>query len=375
MKIVADNNIPYLKGVFEPYGSVEYYQGNEIVASVVKDADALIVRTRTKCDENLLNGSSVKFIATATIGFDHIDTDYCRQNRIVWQNAPGCNSGSVMQYITSVLVRLSLNHGFDFANKTIGIVGVGNVGSKVARMSSLLGMNVLLNDPPRERREGKGSFVSLDEICEKSDIITFHVPLIEEGTDKTQHLFDDLFLSKVKKDVIIINSSRGEVVSGNVLKRALKEHKIKAAVLDVWENEPNIDKELVQLVEMATPHIAGYSVDGKANGTAMSVQAVSKFFKLDLSSWFPEKLPSPANSSIEIDCNGLTCRQVINRATLFTYDVQKDDTTFRSSINTFEYQRNNYPVRREFNFFTIKLINPLPGCAELLRNLGFGVVS
>ena len=375
MRIVADNNIPFLKGVLEPYGSVEYLPGKEIVASTIKNADALIVRTRTKCDEKLLKGSRVKFIATATIGFDHIDTNYCRQNGIVWQNAPGCNSGSVMQYITSVLVRLSLNHRFDFANKTIGIVGVGNVGSKVARMASLLGMNVLLNDLPRERREGSENFVSLDEICAKADIITFHVPLIKEGADKTYHLFDEQFLSKVKKDVIIINSSRGEVVSGNVLKRALKENKIKAAVLDVWENEPDIDNELVQLVEIATPHIAGYSVDGKANGTAMSVQALSKFFKLDLDSWFPGQLPSPANSSVEIDCNGLTCRQVINRATLFTYDVQKDDTAFRKSITTFENQRNNYPVRREFNFFTIKLINPLPECAELLRNLGFGVVS
>jgi len=375
MRIVADNNIPFLKGVFEPYGSTEYLPGKEIDSSAVKDADALIVRTRTKCGEKLLKGSRVKFIATATIGFDHIDTDYCRQNGIVWQNAPGCNSGSVMQYITSVLVRLSLNNRFDFANKTIGIVGVGNVGSKVARMASLLGMNVLLNDPPRERREGNENFVSLDEICAKSDIITFHVPLIKEGVDKTYHLFDYLFLSKVINDVIIINSSRGEVVSGNVLKKALKENKIKAAVLDVWENEPLIDAELVQLVEIATPHIAGYSVDGKANGTAMSVQTLSKFFKLDLGSWFPDQLPSPANSSVEIDCNGLTCRQVINMATFFTYDVQKDDIAFRRSITTFEDQRNSYHVRREFNFFTIKLINPLPGCAGLLSNLGFGVIS
>ena len=280
MKIIADSKIPFLKGVFEPYGVVEYYAGKEITPEVVKDADALIVRTRTRCDAALLQGSSVKFIATATIGFDHIDTDYCKKSGIAWKNAPGCNAGSVMQYVASVLTRLSINYHFDFNETTLGVIGVGNVGSKVARMASLLGMKVLLNDPPRERKEGRGAFVSLNEIADRADIITFHVPLNRGGADNTFHLFNHDFAKQIKPGSIIINSSRGEVVSGNVLKKVLKEKYLKAAVLDVWENEPVIDAGLVPLIDMATPHIAGYSIDGKANGTAMSVRAVSNFFNL-----------------------------------------------------------------------------------------------
>jgi len=374
MKIIADSKIPFLKGVFEPYGAVEYYAGKEITPEVVKDADALIVRTRTRCDAALLQGSSVKFIATATIGFDHIDTDYCKKSGIAWKNAPGCNAGSVMQYVASVLTRLSINYHFDFNETTLGVIGVGNVGSKVARMASLLGMKVLLNDPPRERKEGRGAFVSLNEIADRADIITFHVPLNRGGADNTFHLFNHDFAKQIKPGSIIINSSRGEVVSGNVLKKVLKEKYLKAAVLDVWENEPVIDAGLVPLIDMATPHIAGYSMDGKANGTAMSVRAVSDYFNLGLKNWYPQEIPAPTNTTIKIDCAGLNLQQVVSKAILFTYDVKQDDIRFRSSISTFEYQRNNYPVRREFNIFTVKLTNATPEQYEVLKRLGFIVV-
>jgi erythronate-4-phosphate dehydrogenase len=374
MKIIADSKIPFLKGVFEPYGTVEYYAGNEITPEVVKDADALIVRTRTRCDAALLKGSSVKFIATATIGFDHIDTDYCKKNGIVWKNAQGCNSGSVMQYVASVLTRLSMRYKLDFKETTLGIIGVGKVGSKVARMASVLGMKVLLNDPPRERKEGRGAFVSLSEIADRADIITFHVPLNRGGNDNTFHLFNESFVQTLKPGSIIINSSRGEVVSGYVLKKVLKEKSMKAAVLDVWENEPVIDIDLVSLIDIATPHIAGYSMDGKANGTAMSVRAVSNFFNLGLKNWYPQKIAAPTNTTIEIDCAGLNLQQVVSKAILFTYDVKQDDIRLKSSISTFEYQRNNYPVRREFNIFTVKLTNATPDQYEVLKRLGFIVV-
>jgi len=371
MKIVADNKIPYLKGVLEPFANVEYYPGNEITATIVKDADALIIRTRTKCNANLLEGSNIKFIATATIGFDHIDIDYCKQKGIEWANAPGCNSVSVMQYIASALVNLSVEYNFEFSEKTIGIIGVGNVGTKVASLASLLGMKVLLNDPPRERREGKEKFVSLSELQEKADIISFHVPLNKSGKDKTHHLFDDNFLKKIKKGTIIINSSRGEVVSSKVLKNALKENKIKAAILDVWENEPHIDSELLNLVELGTPHIAGYSADGKAMGAAMSVQALNRFFKLGLNNWFPENIPLPPNKNIEINCQGLTSKEVISKAILSTYNIKKDDLMLRNSVKSFEHQRNDYPLRREFNAFKISLINDDKNNKKLLNQLGF----
>ena len=374
MKIIADNKIPFLKGVFEPFGiEVEYCPGNEIDSARVKEADALIIRTRTRCNETLLKGSKVKFIATATIGFDHIDTHYCNHNDIVWKNAPGCNSGSVMQYMASVLTQLALQQNFSFNKTTLGVVGVGNVGSKVAAMASLLGMKVLLNDPPRARAEGKTEFLPLDEIARKADIITFHVPLNRGGADNTFHLVDDEFIERLKPCTTIINASRGEVVSNNALKNALKQKRIKAAVLDVWENEPNIDNELLSLVSIATPHIAGYSMDGKVNGTAMSVRAISNFFNLGLAEWYPKHIPLPEKTEIEIDCSGLSLQQAIGKAIVSTYDVLHDDNRLRKSAHTFEYQRNNYPVRREFNAFKVRLTNATTESVDALKKLGFKI--
>ena len=222
MKIVCDNKIPFLRGVLEPYAEVVYLPGKETTPEVVRDADAIITRTRTICDESLLKGSSVKVIATATIGFDHIDTGWCEEHGIIWRNAPGCNSWSVKQYMSSVLVSLSRMRSFDLEGKTLGVVGVGNVGSKVAQAASALGMKVLLNDPPRERREGSGGFVSLDEILRRSDIITLHVPLSREGEDATWHLFDAERIGKMNPSQILVNSSRGPVVDNAALKQALK---------------------------------------------------------------------------------------------------------------------------------------------------------
>ena len=373
MKIVADNKIPFLKGVLEPYAEVAYYPGTEINAKLVNDADALLVRTRTKCNANLLENSKVKFIATATIGFDHIDTAYCESKDIRWTNAPGCNSVSVMQYIASALVFLSEKYNFNYSDKTLGVVGGGNVGSKVALLASGLGMKVLLNDPPRERVEGKSKFVSLQKIQENADIITFHVPLNNEGVDKTYHLVDEDFLHGIKPETIIINSSRGEVVSAASLKKALKEKKIKAALLDVWENEPLIDKELLDLVDIGTPHIAGYSADGKAMGTAMSVQALSRFFNFNLNNWLPDNIPQVHNNKIEIDCKELNIQEVINKAVLATYNIENDSTALKKSLKTFEAQRGNYPLRREFNAYEVCLKNDKNNIGQLLSTLGFRI--
>ncbi|GET29786.1 4-phosphoerythronate dehydrogenase [Prolixibacter sp. SD074] len=202
MKIIIDDKIPYIKGALEPFAEVVYLPGSKTTPEVVKDAGALITRTRTKCNRELLEGSGVKFIATATIGFDHIDTEYCSETGIEWTNAPGCNSGSVEQYIASALAVLSQKRHFALSGKTLGIVGAGNVGKKVARIAGAYGMKVLLNDPPRERAEGKSNFVSLDEILAQSDIITLHVPLNMAGEDKTFHLADDAFFAKAKKKTI-----------------------------------------------------------------------------------------------------------------------------------------------------------------------------
>ncbi|MBQ0095238.1 MAG: 4-phosphoerythronate dehydrogenase PdxB [Bacteroidetes bacterium] len=377
MKIVCDNKIPFLKGALEPYAQVVYLPGKDTTPDVVRDADAIITRTRTICNEELLKGSSVKIIATATIGFDHIDTAWCEGNGIAWTNAPGCNSWSVQQYIASLLVSLSRTYGFDPKEKTVGVIGVGNVGSKVARIAALLGFKVVLNDPPRQRREGLKDFVSLDTLIEESDIITCHVPLQRDGEDCTWHLFDETRLASLRKDQILINSSRGEVVDNQALKKALQDRKILAASLDVWENEPAIDTELLDLLYTGTPHIAGYSLDGKANGTTMSVQAVARFLDLPCRDWEVTEIPLPAQPvEFSLDCTGKTARQVLAEAIMYTYDIKSDDARLRSDIGLFEKQRADYPVRREFPAFTVKLENDVTGSATVfLREAGFRIAG
>lgn len=374
MKIVADHKIPYLKGVLEPYAEMVYKPGTQISNRDVRDADALIIRTRTKCNEELLKGSSVKFIATATIGFDHIDREYCKHRNIRWTNAPGCNASSVQQYIASVLATLSATVSFIPEKPTLGIVGVGNVGSKVDELARILDMDVLLNDPPRERKEGGTQWSSLEEIIEKADIITLHVPLNLEEKDKTHHIIDGKVLDRIHSDTLLINTSRGEVVDNTALKQAGKKGQIKTAVLDVWENEPKIDRELLNLVKLGTPHIAGYSRDGKANGTAQSVRALSRFFGLGLDDWYPGNVEPPKNHVIQLNPSNKTPLEIVFDAIKTTYDVTKDDRQLRRNPEAFEKIREDYPVRREFNAYKPNKNQNVPDNTwQKLRDLGFNL--
>jgi erythronate-4-phosphate dehydrogenase len=373
MKIVIDDKIPYIQGTFENIAEVIYLPGSKTTANVVKDADALVTRTRTLCNEQLLANSSVKFIATATIGFDHIDTDYCAANGIQWTNAPGCNSRSVEQYIASTLITLAERKRISLKGMTMGIVGVGNVGSKIARLCTLLGMKVLLNDPPRERAEGSAAFVGLEQIMEQADIISLHVPLNMKGEDTTFHLANELFFAKLHRNPFLINSCRGEVVKTAAVKDAIKKGRISAFVCDCWENEPKIDLELLALTEIATPHIAGYSKDGKAVGTQMSVQAISRFFHLDLDTWKPKGVEAPKNPIIEVNGANLKEHEIIAKAILTTYDIRQDDTIFRNNTSLFEQLRGDYPTRREFPAYTIKARNIESETLEKLKDLGFEV--
>ena len=375
MKLIIDNKIPYIQGVFENVAEVIYLPGAKTSTKVVHDADAIITRTRTICNEDLLKGSSVKFIATATIGYDHIDTNYCRRTGIHWTNAPGCNSKSVEQYVASALMVLTEKGLVNLKQSTIGIVGVGNVGSKVARIAELLGMKVLMNDPPRARAEGTEMFVSLQTLFEEADIISLHVPLNMKGEDATFHMADEIFFSSLKKKPVLINSCRGEVVKTEAVKQAIQEQKIAAFVCDCWENEPNIDLELLAMTTMATPHIAGYSKDGKAKGTQMSVQAISKFFNLNLDDWKPDNIELPIEPLVVIDGKDLMDEQIIAQAILHTYDIRQDDRILRANPSDFEKQRGDYPVRREFPAYTIQLKNAGERVAEILREIGFVVCN
>ena len=375
MKIIIDDKIPYIRGAFEKVAEVIYLSGPKTNPEVVKDADVIVTRTRTTCNEKLLGGSSVKFIATATIGYDHIDTEYCDKAGIKWTNAPGCNSGSVEQYIASALMVLAERKKLQLKNLCIGIVGVGNVGSKVANICRLFGMKVLLNDPPRERAEGPEEFVSLDKIKEEADIITLHVPLNYKGEDVTYHLGNNTFFSSLKMKPILINSCRGEVLDTEAVKDALKSGQLSGLVCDCWEHEPEIDLELLALTELATPHIAGYSKDGKATGTRMSVEAISNYFGLGLNNWQPAGVELPAHPIIELDGKEKTGPEIISIAILSTYDIQNDDLLFRKNPALFEQLRGDYPTRREFPAYTILAVNVASNELEILDKLGFKIIQ
>ena len=323
MKVIIDHKIPYIKEAIEKIADeVVYLPGHAFTKEEVKDADALIVRTRTRCNRELLEGSQVKFIATATIGYDHIDTEYCLKAGIAWTNCPGCNAGSVEQYVHSVLLLLKSEKGLDLKNSTIGVVGVGHVGSRVAKMAESLGMKVLLNDPPRADK-GEQGFVDLETIARECDVITFHTPLNREGTYRTFHLADEDFFFSLKRNPFVINSSRGEVVDTASLLAALAAGKVKDAIIDTWEHEPHISKELLSVSYLGTPHIAGYSADGKANATRMSLKALCLFFGINVDFCI---LPSEGPND---------------------YNPTRDSEWLKNSPDKFEWFRGNYPIRRE----------------------------
>ncbi len=373
IKVVADNKIPFLQGALEKVARVEYIAGSKISREHLQDADALIVRTRTKCNQQLLENTGVKIIASATIGYDHIDTQYCDAQGIRWTNAPGCNSGSVKQYIASVLATISNITKKPFGQTTLGIVGVGNVGSKVEKMARTLGMKVLLNDPPRAQKEGPDHFTELNTLVAQSDIISMHVPLVRTGNYITFHMADEEFFSQMKPDAWFINSSRGEVVNTRSLFNTLQNQQIAGAILDVWEHEPELDINLMKLTRIATPHIAGYSADGKANGTAMSVQAISRFFHLGMDDWYPQSLPLPQQSTVEIINRHNSLESLFSAISLAAYNIEADSIKLKLSPQSFELQRETYPVRREPEGLWVKLSRENKRWKTLLEDLGYNI--
>lgn len=346
MKIVVDNKIPFIREAIEKIADeVVYAPGKEFTPEMVKDADALIIRTRTLCNRELLEGSRVQFIATATIGFDHIDTEYCRKAGITWKNAPGCNSASVAQYLQSTLLLMQQKKGVKLSELTMGIVGVGNVGGKVADVAREFGMRVLLNDLPREDEEGSAGFSSLQTLAEECDVLTFHVPLYKEGKYKTFHLADAAFFRSLLRRPLIINTSRGEVIETDALLEALEEGQISDAVIDVWENEPDINLSLLNKVFIGTPHIAGYSADGKANATRMSLDSLCRHFGVQAD--YRILPPEPENPVIHAATEA--------EAYLQMYDPRKDCQALRANPELFEKLRGDYPLRREKEAYKIWL--------------------
>lgn len=328
--IVIESNIPFVRGLLDDVAYVNYLTPEEITPEAMRLVEALITRTRTRCNEDLLADSQCKIIASATIGLDHVDVDYCRSRGIEVANAPGCNAPAVAQYVLASVIAA---YG-DVKDLTIGIVGVGHVGKIVEQWSRQLGMKVLLCDPPRADKEGVEGFVSLTDIAYQADVITFHTPLTKSGLYPTYHLADEHFFCLLRRRPMIINAARGPIVDTQALIGAIKRDIVGRVAIDCWEGEPDINLELLEKVYIATPHIAGYSYQGKVRATQMAVDAVAE--KLGLT---PKPMVEvvPAGAASDVDAQGIA----------FSYNPLVDTDNLRSNPSKFEALRNNYNLRME----------------------------
>ncbi|MBM4047407.1 MAG: 4-phosphoerythronate dehydrogenase PdxB [Planctomycetes bacterium] len=380
MKIVADENIPLVKDAFSGLGDARLVRGRDLNAEVVRDAELLLVRSVTKVNARLLDGSKVRFVATATIGTDHVDLPYLRQRGIAFASAPGSNANSVGEYVVAALLALAKRGGFRLGGKTLGVVGVGNVGRKVVQKAQALGMTVLQNDPPLQRQTGDPRFVPLDALF-NADAITVHVPLARTGPDATYHLVNADFLKRMKSGSVFLNSSRGEVVDEPSLSQALVSGHLSAAVLDVWKGEPSIDVSLLATVALGTPHIAGYSFNGKINGTVMIYRAACEFLGVK-PTWDPTPLlPPPPHPTITVDARGRDEEDVLREVVRTVYDIERDDRALRGVLQTaaadrgkfFDALRHKYRVRREFQNSAVVAQSASQGLRSKLAGIGFRV--
>jgi len=375
MKIVADENILYVREAFAALGEVATGPGRALDAKAVRDAELLLVRSITKVNRALLEGSAVRFVATATIGEDHIDKAYLAERDIAFASAPGSNANSVGEYVVAALLELEAAFHRPLAGMKLGIVGVGNVGKRVLAKATALGMHCVLNDPPLARETGDPKYRPIEEIYD-CDMVTLHVPLTKEGPDATHHLADETFIGHLKPEAVLVNTARGAVAKGPAIRRALDEGRLCACVLDVWEGEPAVDAALLERMFIGTPHIAGYSFDGKVNGTRQVYEAACRFLGRDPGWDATPLLPEP-------ECPECTVRgdaeTAVRGAVRAVYDIMRDDARMRQLLRTpkqdrgafFDRLRKEYPRRREF-FNTRVTVHP--GNAEVearLRGLGF----
>ncbi|MFP3515055.1 4-phosphoerythronate dehydrogenase PdxB [Pseudomonas sp. SIMBA_077] len=376
MLIVADENIPLLDAFFAEFGEIRRLPGRQITRADVHDADVLLVRSVTNVDRNLLEGSAVRFVGTCTIGTDHLAIDYFQQAGIQWSSAPGCNARGVVDYVLGSLLTLAEIEGVDLTQRTYGVIGAGEVGGRLVNVLKGLGFQVLVCDPVRETAEGEG-FVSLEQIIERCDVISLHTPLDKTGEHPTWHLFDQQRLNQLKQGAWLINASRGPVIDNNALREVLTQREDLQAVLDVWEAEPQVDVELAELCVLATPHIAGYSLDGKQRGTAQIYQALCDFLGQAAVTKLADLLPAPWLAKVQLSAESdpawalaMLCRGV--------YDPRRDDADFRRSLNgsvheqklAFDALRKNYPIRREIEGLHVHLEGESEVLQQWVKALG-----
>jgi erythronate-4-phosphate dehydrogenase len=379
MKIVSDQQIPYVAQAFSEFAEVTLCNGREITSEKIHDADVLLLRSVTAVNADLLEDSQVKFVATATSGLDHIDLAYLERNNIGFAHAKGSNARSVAEYLLSSLFVIADQHDFKFKDKTVGVIGCGEVGSRVVELLETLGAKTIINDPPLKDKCGDEKYRDLHDLF-SADIISLHVPLTSEGPYPTENLLDAQFLSQLNDDVILLNAARGGVINEAALKNHLASHKNMKVVLDVWEDEPDIDLELLTEIDIGTPHIAGYSTDGKIHATEMIFESLCDFFELDCK-WNPDFELSAANS-LELPLGSeLDDQDAIQMAILASYDVRGDSASLRQLTEIiieqraqyFDELRKNYPVRREFPATVFRLPEDRKILAVKLKKLGFNV--
>jgi len=382
MKIVCSGNMPFALEAFSTIGKTTVVSTRAINADDLRDADILAIRSTTLVNSELIEGSRVRFVGTATIGFDHIDTSYLNKRKIPWCSAAGCNANSVAEYVVSALLCLARRHGFQLSRKIIGIIGVGHVGVLVAEKVRALGMTVMLNDPPRQRAEGTIPipFVSLDTLLRKADVITMHVPLGGEAPEATYHMANRKFFGNMKPGALFINSARGRVVDVDALLEAIDQSIVAHAVIDTWDPEPAYPQKLLERVDLATPHIAGHSFEGKVTGTLLVYREACRFLGLQ-PTWTPEPLmPPPVVPRLVVDRSAFendeeTLWNIVSQV----YNVEQDDQRLRSfkSVDPaqraahFEKLRREYPVRREFRYTRVHLKGASKSLASTVANLGF----
>ncbi|MER3524488.1 MAG: 4-phosphoerythronate dehydrogenase [Ignavibacteria bacterium] len=378
MLIVADSKIPFATEAFAPFGEVRVVPTTAMTRETIREADVLLIRSETNVSESLLDGTHVRFVGTATIGFDHVDVEYLRRKQIAFASCPGSNANSVAEYVLAALLEWGERLSVRLREKTLGIVGHGNTGSRTAAKAEALGMNVLLNDPPLARATGDPRYLPLDALMQ-ADIISLHVPLTYEGVDATFHLFDEHRIAAMKAGAILINTSRGAVVDSAALKRALDAKHLSACVLDVWENEPAIDAALLARTTFGTPHIAGYSYDGKLNATRMLVAALSKTFGIaaDPPSFLDEQTKTPLVSAAQSRDD----EDVLRAAVRSAYDIRRDDERLRKILTLAAHQRAEYfrrlraeyPLRREFHHYALAEAELGASTAMIARKVGFSM--
>jgi erythronate-4-phosphate dehydrogenase len=380
MKIVADANIPFVRECLSSIGQVEVLSGRDITRSQVADADALLVRSITPVNEALLRGSAVRFVGTATIGFDHVDLGYLERSHIGFASAPGSNANSAAEYILAALLEIGCRHHLRLEGASIGVIGVGNVGSRVARKCEALDLRVLRNDPPLQRQTHDPQYLPLAALYD-CDILTIHAPLTRTGMDQTYHLANARFFAALKPGAVFLNASRGAVTDSQALKAAIRAGRLRAAVLDVWENEPNIDTELLGMVDLGTPHIAGYSYDGKVAGMIMIYQALCRHFGLSPRFEAADFLPPADVPRLRLAAAGPGEEELLARAVAQVYPIRRDDDNLRQIVRQpveqrgrfFDDLRKHYPVRREFHNTTVALAGGQENLARKLAGLGFQV--